>query len=191
MAATPIAWIEQYAAAKGYKYEADADERWIRAWEPYATLKSPDRYEHVLEATGTIGSLTLARFVVGDYGAWIGIAQDVRVTAKAAVSSDALFVFGETPDLIALPRRATGDAAFDRAFASYAESDGELATAVTPSLRRLLLTWRTPIHAELRPGGFVLAPVALAADAESLSWLTAAVHLFGEKAAKRTTSGIA
>jgi hypothetical protein len=186
--ASPVPWIEQYAAAKGYKYAADADERWIRAWEPYATLKTPDRYEHVLEATGSIGSLTVARFLVGPYGAWIGIAQDVRVTAKAAVSSDGLFVYGESPELVVPRRRWTGDAAFDRVFASYADSDGELATAVTPSVRKLLLTWRTPIHAELRPGGFVLAPVSLGADAESLSWLIRAIHLFGEKAAKHRAS---
>jgi hypothetical protein len=187
--AAPIPWIEQYAAAKGYKYAADADERWIRAWEPYATLKTPDRYEHVLEATGTIGSLTVGRFLVGPYGAWIGIAQDVRVTAKAAVTSDGLFVFGETPDLISIRRRDTRDPAFDRAFASYADSDAELAAAVTPSVRRLLLTWQTPIHAELRPGGFVLAPVSLGADRESLSWLLRAIHLFGEKAAKHPATG--
>lgn len=188
MVATPVPWIEQYARAKGYKYAADADERWIRAWEPYATLKTPDRYEHVLEATGSIGSLTIARFLVGPYGAWIGIAQDVRVTAKAAVTSDGLFVYGESPDLIPIPRRWSGDPAFDRVFSSYAASDAELAAAVTPSVRKLLLGWRTPVHAELRPGGFVLAPVSLGADPEALSWLVGAIHLFGEKAAKHTSA---
>jgi hypothetical protein len=182
--ASPVPWIEQYAQAKGYRYAPDADERWVRAWEPYTTLKTPDRYEHVLEATGSIGSLTIARFLVGPYGAWIAIAQDVRVKAKAAVSSDGLFVFGETADLISVRRRGTGDATFDRAFASYADSDADLATAVTPSVRKLLLTWRTPIHAELRPGGFILAPVSLSADVDSLSWLVRAIHLFGDKAAK-------
>ncbi len=189
MTASPIPWIERYAQAKGYKYAADADERWVRAWEPYTTLKTPDRYEHVLEATGSIGSLTIARFLVGPYGAWIAIAQDVRVTAKAAVSSDGLFVFGETADLISVRRRGTGDALFDRAFASYADSGTELATAVTPSVRKLLLTWRTPIHAELRSGRLhPRALCSLGADVDSLSWLVRAIHLFGDKAAKHASS---
>jgi hypothetical protein len=44
--------------------------------------------------------------------------------------------------------------------------------------------WRLPLHFELRSGGFVVAPVALAANPASLAWLVAAVELFGEKAAK-------
>jgi hypothetical protein len=93
--------------------------------------------------------------------------------------------FAEPPDLVPMAPRRTGDAAFDRTFAAYAPSDDELARAVTPSLRKLALSWRIPLHFEVRPGAFVLAPVALAADAASLAWLLGAVQFFGEKAAKR------
>ena len=77
---------------RGLRYEADADERWLRAWEPYTTLKMPVRYEHALYATGSGGSITIARFSVPtevmapsggvaevDASAWICIAQDLRI----------------------------------------------------------------------------------------------------------------
>jgi hypothetical protein len=194
----PVPWIAHYAARKGLKYTPDADERWIRAWEPYTTLRTPVRYDHVLEATGEAGSLTIARFYVltpmvgpsgamleGEASAWIAIAQDLRSQARAAATSDVGRVFGESLDLVTMPRRTTGDAAFDHVFATFAPSPEDLERAITPSVRKLTLSWQTQLHVELRPGGFIIAPVALRADPDSLAWLVRAVHVFGEKAAKR------
>jgi hypothetical protein len=192
----PVPWIQAYAARKGFKYVPDADERWIRVWEPYATLKTPIRYEHVLEATGESGSMTVARFVVttpimtpngpaeGEASAWVAIAQDPRVKTRAAATCDVAGVFGEPLDLVPLMRRLTRDPAFDHAFASFAESDEDLASAITPSVRRLVLSWQIPVQFELRPGGFIVAPTALRPDPDSLAWFVRAVHLFGEKATK-------
>lgn len=191
----PVPWIEAFAAQRGLHYEPDADERWLRAWEPYTTLKVPIRYEHALSATGGTGSLTIARAVVElqgpkapgaatEVGTWIAIVQDVRVKAAAATTSDFAGIFGEPLDLVTLPRRLTGDPAFDHVFASFAKSSDELARAITPSLRKLLLSWRSGVHAELRPGGFIIAPVTVSADDRGLAWMLSAVHLFGEKAAK-------
>lgn len=192
-----VPWLVEYAASKGFRYAAEADERWMRAWEPYATLRVPARYEHVLDATGDVGSLTIARLVAdvpapsGQQGpgretagpsTWIAIAQDVRVEGRAAFTNDPGRVFAEPPELVSVPRRATGDAAFDRVFAAFAPTDGDLARTVNARLRKLALSWQTPVHVELRPGGFVLAPVALRADPSSLSWLVRAVHAFGERA---------
>jgi hypothetical protein len=187
------AWLAAYAARKGLSYEPEADERWLRAWEPFATLKTPIRYEHALLATGGSGSITIARLVVdaggeaGEAGSWIAIAQDVRLVgeARAAATSDGSPVFGDPLDLVTMPRRRTGDLAFDQVFASFAPTDDDLARGITPSLRKLTLSWRIPLHFEVRPGGFVLAPTSLGADAQSLSWLLGAVQFFGEKAAKR------
>ncbi|NOU31602.1 MAG: hypothetical protein HOO96_27190, partial [Polyangiaceae bacterium] len=72
-------------------------------------------------------------------------------------------------------------------FGTFAADPAELEKALTPSLRKLLIGWQTPVHAEVRPGGFVLAPVALAADPTSLTWLLDAVRAFGNKAAKIPT----
>lgn len=193
----PIYWIEQFASQRGLRYEADADERWLRAWEPYTTLKVPIRYEHALLATGGTGSLSIARAVVElaplpppalqqprEVGTWIAIVQDVRMSAKAATTSDFGGVFGESLELASMVRRQSGDPAFDHVFASFAESSDEIAKALTPSIRKLLLGWRVPVHAEMRPGGFVLAPVSLSADERGLAWMLNAVHLFGEKATK-------
>jgi hypothetical protein len=175
-----VPWLVEYAGRKGFRYSAEADERWLRAWEPYATLRVPLRYEHVLESTGEVGSLTIARLVVeSGAAAWIAIAQDTRVKGRAALTSDARSPFREPLDLVTLPRRTTGDPAFDAAFASFAPSAGELADAVSPRTRRLALSWQTPAHVEVRPGGFVMAPVALAADPASLSWLVRAVYALG------------
>jgi hypothetical protein len=194
--AEPVYWIAEYAARKGLRYEPDADERWLRVWEPYATLKVPIRYEHTLTATGTSGSISIARFVVSvdsnvggvarsvDLGAWIAIAQDERIDAVAAATSDAGHVFGETLDLVPMKRRVTGDAAFDHVFASFAPTGDDLTRGINPSLRKLTLGWRIPLHFELRKGGFILAPVALPADPNGLAWFVRAVHLFGDKAAK-------
>src|SRR5262249_26323112 len=157
-----VPWVAAYAARKGFKYQPDADERWIRAWEPYATLKTPHRYEHVLESTGELGSITIARFVVGtpvrgpnnawvdgEAAGWIAITQDMRLNARAATTSDGTRVYGESLDLVTLPRRATGDPVFDRIYASFAQSDDELTRAITPSVRRLLLGWQTALHLEI------------------------------------------
>ncbi|HSO39264.1 MAG TPA: hypothetical protein VLT33_42350 [Labilithrix sp.] len=191
-----VYWIEAFAAQRGLRYEAEADERWLRAWEPYTTLKVPIRYEHALHATGGTGSLSIARAVVElpvadpllqqptEVGTWIAIVQDVRMTAAAATTSDFAGVFGEPLDLVTMPRRASGDATFDHVFASFAESPEALAAALTPSIRKLLMGWRVPVHAEFRPGGFVLAPVSVSADEKGLAWMLNAVHLFGEKATK-------
>jgi hypothetical protein len=193
---TPVPWLQHYAAGKGLRYHPDPDERWLRAWEPFATLRTPNRYEHALEATWDVGSLTVARLVVpvravgpeGPYEAearaWIAIAQDERLRGTAASTCDVGRVFGEPLNLVPLPRRRTGDPAFDHVFASFAPSPEDLARAITPSLRRLLLSWRTPVHMEVRPGGFIVAPVGLAFDVPSLGWLLRAVPLFAEKAAK-------
>ena len=193
----PVYWIEQFAAQRGLRYEADADERWLRAWEPYTTLKVPMRYEHALHATGGTGSLSIARAVVElppppnptpnsptEVGTWIAIVQDVRMTAKAATTSDFGGIFGEPLELASMVRWPSGDAAFDHIFASFAESAEDLGRALTPSIRKLLLGWRVPVHAEFRPGGFVLAPVSVSADEKGLAWMLNAVHLFGEKATK-------
>ena len=182
----PVPWLVDYAASKGLRYSPEADERWMRAWEPYATLRVPLRYEHVLESTGDVGSITIARFVVetvvGAASAWIAIVQDTRVKGRAALTSDGGRVFGEPLDLVTMPRRTTGDAAFDGTFAIFAPTDEDLVQAVSPRVRRLALSWQTPVHVEVRTGGFVLAPVALRGDGPSLSWLVRAVNAFGERA---------
>ncbi len=194
----PLYWIEAFAYARGLRYEAVADERWLRAWEPYTTIKVPFRYEHALHATGTHGSLSIARAVLelpphpmagpqgrpSEVGTWIAIVQDVRIASQAATTSDFGSPFAEPLELVTMPRRATGDAAFDHVFASFAKSDEELHKAITPSVRKLLASWRAPAHAEIRPGGFVLAPVSAPPDDKGLLWMLQAVHLFGEKATK-------
>jgi len=179
-----VPWLAAWAGRAGFRYAPEPDERWMRAWEPYATLRVPLRYEHALEATGEVGSLSIAR-LVAETGltAWIAIAQDVRVKAHAALSSDRGSAFAEPAELVPLPRRATGDPLFDRAFASFAPGDADLAAAANDRVRRLALSWQTPVHVELRPGGFVVAPVALGADEGSLTWLVRAVHALGERAA--------
>jgi hypothetical protein len=193
----PIYWIEAFAAQRGLRYEAEADERWLRAWEPYTTLKVPIRYEHALHATGGTGSLSIARAVVElasppppavqapvEVGTWIAIVQDVRMTAKAATTSDFGGVFGEPLEFVSMTRRSSGDATFDHVFASFADTAEDLQKALTPSIRKLLVGWRVPVHAEFRPGGFVLAPVSVSADDKGLAWMLDAVHLFGEKPTK-------
>jgi hypothetical protein len=177
-----VPWLVEYAGRKGFRYSPEADERWLRAWEPYATLRVPIRYEHVLESTGDVGSLTVARFVVeSGASAWIAIAQDTRVKGRAALTSDGGSAFSEPLDLVTLPRRTTGDAAFDAAFATFAPSAVDLSEAITPRVRRLAVSWQTPAHVEVRAGGFVLAPVALGADPASLSWLVRAVYALGNR----------
>lgn len=196
----PLYWIDAFARSRGLRYEPEADERWLRAWEPYTTLKVPFRYEHALHATGGSGSISIARAVLEmpappspqaapayEVGTWIAIVQDVRIKAKAAVTSDFGSPFAEPLDLVTMQRLPTGDAAFDGIFASFAATAEDLATGITPSVRRLLLNWRVPVHAETRVGGFILAPVSLTPDDRGLAWMLDAVHLFGEKATKPRT----
>jgi hypothetical protein len=198
----PLDWLSSWASRAGLSYEPEADERWLRAFEPFATLRTPIRYEHAVHAIGKSGSLSIARLVVSNEGrtphgseaaTWIAFVQDFRMEgARIAATNDydvpnarrASF-FAEPMDLISMPRRQSGEPAFDYAFASFATSQEQVNLALTPSLRRLVLGWRIPLHFEVRPGSFVVAPVSLGADPQSLAWLVGAVQFFGEKAAKR------
>jgi hypothetical protein len=188
--ADAVPWVADYALRAGLRYEPDPDERWLRVWEPYVTLRTPIRYEHALSTTGTTSALTIARFVlspregyaVGDEG-WIAIGQDERLRGRAAATNDASPIFRD--DAASLPRRQTGDPAFDAVFASFAESDETLAQTLHASVRKLTLGWRAPLHFEIRPGGFVLAPVALRPDPQSLAWLLDAARVFANKAAQQ------
>jgi len=194
----PVFWIADYAARAGHRYTPDADERWLRVWEPYATLKTPLRYEHTLDLAVPSGSMSIARYELPSNvpempknmpqpkgpEAWIVIAQDERLmTGRIAATSDAGNVFGEPLDLVPLARRKTGDAAFDHVFASFSETPDDIQN-ITPSLRKLLLSWRAPLHFELRRGGFIFAPIAVRADVAGLSWIVSAAQVFAEKAAK-------
>jgi hypothetical protein len=189
-----VPWIADYAARGGLRYEPDADERWLRVWEPYATLKTPVRYEHALYLSGVTGALTIARFVLPTEvvrmpggpepkgpEAWIVVAQDERLTGgRVCAVSDSSGPFAEPLDLVPMPRRTTGDSVFDHVFASFSETPEDM-KRITPSL---VVGWRVPLHFELRKGGFILAPVALRADAPSLAWLAQSAQLFADKAAK-------
>jgi hypothetical protein len=188
-----IGWLAAYADRHRLVYEPEADERWPRAFEPFVTLRTPLRYAHALHATGDGGSVSIARFSVaageGEASAWVAMVQDVRLSgARVAAACDARppSPFAESIDLVSTPRRTTRDAAFDRAFATFAGSEADVSLALTQSVRKLVLSWRIPLHFEIRPGAFLLAPVALPADPASLAWLLGAVQFFGEKAAKRT-----
>ena len=184
-----VPWLAAWAARAGFRYAPDPDERWMRAWEPYVTLRVAARYEHALESTGDVGSLSIAR-LVGETGiaAWIAIAQDERIRARAALSNDGLGALAEPGHLVGLPRRLTGDGAFDSVFAAFAPTDADLAAGINPRVRRLALSWQTPVHVELRTGGFVLAPVVLGANEASLAWLLRAVHALGERASPPATA---
>lgn len=192
-----VPWIADFAARGGLRYEPDADERWLRVWEPYATLKTPVRYEHALHLSGVTGAMTIARFVLPTNvermpggpepkgpEAWIVVAQDERLTGgRVCAVSDSSGVFAEPLDLVPMPRRTTGDPVFDHAFASFSETPEDM-KRITPSVRKLVVGWRVPLHIELRKGGFILAPVALRADPASLAWLVQSAQLFADKAAK-------
>lgn len=192
-----VLWIADYAARAGIRYEPEADERWLRIWEPYATLKTPVRYEHALHLSSATGAITIARFCLPTSlprqpnmpeprgpEAWIAVAQDERLMGGRACSvSDSSGVFAEPLDLVPMPRRTTGDSTYDHVFASFSENPEDMAR-ITPSVRKLVLGWRVPLHFELRKGGFILAPVALRADGPSLAWLIQGAQLFADKAAK-------
>lgn len=193
-AAVSVPWIAEFAATRGLRYEPDADERWLRVWEPFATLRVPFRYAHALSATGGIGSITLAMMVLEtpaptptgsrEIATWIAIVQDTRITARFALTSDRQLVFGESLDLVPMPRQSGGDAWFDGVFATFAATQEAVNEGLTPSLKKLLLGWRTPLHAEVRPGGFILCASSLPPDYAGLAWLAEATTLFGEKATK-------
>jgi hypothetical protein len=184
----PVHWIESAAMARGLRYEPEADERWLRAWEPYATIRVAHSYTHALHATGDEGSLSLSRMSVhtamGEAACWCAIVQDARMLGSVAITSDRHSPFGESADLMALPVRLTGDTLFDARFSVFAKDAAEVPHAITPSLRKLLMHWNTPLHLELRPGGCVLVPVAVRADAAGLNWILDAVKVLGDKAAK-------
>jgi hypothetical protein len=186
--AEAVPWLADFALRAGLTYEPDLDERWLRVWEPYVTLRTPIRYEHALGSTGTTSALTVARFVlaprpgyaVGDEG-WIAVGQDERLRGTAAATSDASPIFRD--DATSLARRMTGDAGFDAVFASYGETD-DVGAVLNPNVRKLAIEWRTPVHFEIRRGGLILAPVALRPDAASLAWLLDAARVLSNQAAK-------
>jgi hypothetical protein len=188
MTAFSIPWIEAAALARGLHYEPEADERWLRAWEPYTTIRIAQNYSHALLATGNVGSLTLSRMTVlsprGEFACWCAIVQDARVSGSFALTNDRLSPFAEASNLITVPRFATGHQEFDAQFTAYSRTAIDGRISVSPSLRKLLLRWNTPVHLELRAGGFILLPTAVRADAEGLHWMLDAVKVVGDKAVK-------
>lgn len=187
----PLAWLAAFAEQSRLRYEPEPDERWLRVWEPFATLKTPAHYEHALHRAFDTTAISIARLVLTPgldptqtNAAWIAFVQDEGLTGPpAAATNDRGEPFRDTTATVG--RQLTGDAGFDQVFASYSQSAATLALAVSPSLRKLTLGWRTPLHFELKQGGFVLAPVALPYDPQSLAWLTSAIATFAEKAKKR------
>lgn len=192
--AEAVPWLTDFALRAALKYEPEPDERWLRVWEPFVTLRNPIRYEHALSTTGTTSALTIARFVlaprpgfaVGDEG-WIAVAQDERLAAaqgpegRVAATSDVSSVFLAEASL---PRRQTGDPQFDGMFATFAGSDELVVRVLRASVRKLVVGWHAPIHFEIRSGGYVLVPVAVRPDGQSLAWLLDAARVFANKAAK-------
>ena len=187
--AEPVPWLVDFALRANLRYEAEPDERWLRVWEPYVTLRTPIRYEHAVSSTGETTALTIARFVlsprpgfaVGDEG-WIAIGQDEHLKgARLAATNDPNPIFRD--ENASLPRRVVGDGAFDQVFATYAATDTDL-VALNSSVRKLVLGWHAPVHFEIRQGGYVLAPTALRPDAASLAWLLDAARVFSTKAGK-------
>ena len=124
-------WLGSWASKSGFSYEEQADERWLRAFEPFATIKTPIRYGHALHATGPRGSLSIARFAVEatfetpdgpreeEPSAWIALVQDVRLEGATVAATNDVHVpqvrrpspFAEPLDLVASPRVQTGDRA--------------------------------------------------------------------------------
>jgi hypothetical protein len=182
---TAVPWLADFAMHAGLSYDPDPDERWLRVWEPYVTLRTPVRYEHALGATGTTTALTVARFVlpprpgyaVGDEG-WIAVGQDERLHGTAAATSDMNPIYRD--EGTTLPRQPTGDGAFDAVFATFGP---DVPRVINAEVRRIAVAWRTPVHFELRQGGYILAPVALRPDAASLAWLLDAARVLANKAA--------
>jgi len=54
-------------------------------------------------------------------------------------------MFAEPLDLVPMPRRTTGEAAFDSRV-RFVLGDAEDMSRITPSLRKLVLGWRVPLH---------------------------------------------
>jgi hypothetical protein len=67
---------------------------------------------------------------------------------------------------------------------TYADSPLDAARALTPSLRKLLLTWNFEGHLEIRPGGFVLHVANMAPTPIDYERLTKWVAPLLEKALK-------
>lgn len=204
--AESVPWLQDFAARAGLRYEPDADERWFRAWEPFATLRVPIHYTHALHATSQDGfaSISMARMAVPvramqptgnvaetEFRSWVAIVQDARMEAliapdsAVALTSDRGSPVAEPWDTIALPRRTVGDPAFDQVFASFSKvALDQRPKPVSRSLRKLLLSWGVPVHVELRAGGFILCPPLLPADPATISWLLTACGILGTKASK-------
>ncbi len=184
--AEAVPWLVDFALRASLKYEPEPDERWLRVWEPYVTLRNPIRYEHALSSTATTTALTVARFVlaprdgyaVGDEG-WIAVGQDERLKGHAAATSDVSPIFRD--DAVSLPQQRTGDPAFDRVFATFAPDEVQ-AQLVNGSVRKLALGWGAPIHFEIRAGGYVFVPIAARPDPASLAWVIDAARVFADKA---------
>ena len=85
---------------------------------------------------------------------------------------------------MSLPIARTGDPSFDAIFSVFAAAGEDVSRSISPSLRRLLLSFQTPLHADIRAGGYIFAPVALGFDPASLAWLDQAMFSFADKGTK-------
>lgn len=188
----PIAWLAQVASRRGLRYQPAPDERWIRVWEPYVTLRVAESYEHALESTGVHGSITVSMFSVRSpylSRSLLALVQDPRIVRAVAVTNEVGTTFREDPELLSSRRTPTGDAVFDSRYATFRVGADDPSEALSPSLRKLLLGWNVALHLELRPGAFVFAPVGLPLDARSVDWVVEVLPLIAQKAQKSPGGG--
>jgi hypothetical protein len=192
-----LPWLSSFADQAQLRYEPDADERWLRVWEPFLTFEPPFEFSHSLSSVGSIGSVNLARGVIAALPgeapamqatqppcfAWIAFVQDTRAISRLgppiAVSSDRRSPFAKV--LPASRAIATGDRGFDQAFQTIANEESLVAARLTSPVRQLLLGWNAPMHLEIRSEGYALCFPWLPADPTRLRWLLEAIALLGRK----------
>lgn len=173
------------------RYDADPDERPLRVFEPFVTLRRPRRYEHMLHVVRDAGSLWLGRVKVEIEGqrscaeSWIALGQGRHFGSAAAASRHDPTPFNQDAHDADLAPQTMPYPDFAAAFHVFAESRADARDAIPRGLQELMLGWGLPLHCELRPDIFVLAPVTLPFDEPSLTWLLAAAKLFGTTAAQR------
>jgi hypothetical protein len=187
----PLPWLAQYAESTKLRYEPEADERWIRVWEPLLTVAPAYGFSNALSMTSDERSVTMARMMTEGFGrrlyAWAAFVQDTRVLSRlgtpVATTSDANSPFCAS-QVAGSTRRMTGDQAFDQVFRSYAAEEAMLGARLGTGVRSLLLGWRVSLHLEVRNEGFALVFPQLPADPPSIAWMFDAIVLLGRKIAE-------
>lgn len=183
-----VAWVKH----KGWPYQLWPDLTWYSSWEPFETIVAPSRYFNavqvpiqgahavVVEPWNALGDITPLGRTLLAFVEHPGLFYRASCRTGGSYLTRVAYLDGSKPI-----RQFVGDPEWDDSIETFADSPLDAARALTPSLRKLLLSWHFEGHLEIRKGRLMLHVADVEPSAGDYSRLAAWLPTVLEKALKQ------